>query len=73
MQTQEISEARAVLAGTVTKVINLPHGEWAEIVLDEADHLYREIRIPQQQIPFAPGQRLTIIVLSAAKNGQPRS
>jgi hypothetical protein len=72
MQIQDTAETRAVLTGTVTKVINHPDGERVEIALDAADELFREIRVPRQQIPFAPGERLTIIVLSAAKNGQPR-
>jgi len=50
MQSEEHSTEKAsvTLPGTVEKIIKPPHPnlpEKAQIAIDEADHLYREIRI----------------------------
>jgi hypothetical protein len=43
------SDESATLAhftGTVSRVLVHPNGAWAEIIIDGADDLYREIRLP---------------------------
>jgi hypothetical protein len=39
-------ETRAHLTGVVHRIIEHVDGVWAEIIIDGADNLYREIRIP---------------------------
>lgn len=47
-EDDSIEKASVTLPGTVEKIIKPPHPslpEKAQIAIDEADHLYREIRI----------------------------
>jgi len=67
MQIQNTSEPRVVLTGTVSKVVKTVDGNRAEIVLDAAEDLYREVRVEQPQIPFSLGEPVTLIILSGVK------
>jgi hypothetical protein len=57
------------LAGTVQKIVNHGEPEKAEIIIDEADDLYREIRIPNvledsegKEVKLKQGTEVNVVI-----------
>ena len=44
--TERTPESSAQLTGVVSRILTNAERVWAEIVIDGADNLYREIRVP---------------------------
>jgi hypothetical protein len=59
----------ARLSGVVSRILTLPDGAWAEITIEGAPDLYREIRVPNPLhnedgtvTPLNVGDRISLIV-----------
>ncbi|HWY59240.1 MAG TPA: hypothetical protein VNZ03_32555 [Terriglobales bacterium] len=72
----------AILPGTVEKIIKSPfpsEPEKAQIAVEGADHLYREIRIDNtltnedgDDVSFKPGAKVEVTVEADAKDTTPK-
>jgi hypothetical protein len=68
-ETQRHPTPNAVLTGTVRRLVEHTQGFWAEIVIDGADDLYCEIRVPHPIqnadgtiSEWKPGDRVTLTI-----------
>ena len=59
----------AHLTGVISRILTYADGSWAEIVVDGAPHLFREIRVPYPlrnedgtTAPLKEGDRVSIFV-----------